>query len=268
MQAIEQAASCRADILLLPELYAWPYFCMTERVQCFDTAQPIPGPLTASLSAAAKRHNMIIVTTLFERRARGLYHNTALVIDRGRGIAGRYRKMHIPQDPGFCEKFYFAPGQQGFLPIRTSCCTLGVLVCWDQWFPEAARLMALAGADILLYPSAIAWSAEDDREECSRQLSAWVTVQRGHAIANVMPVAVSNRVGPESCLGKKSCHFWGNSFIAGCQGELLARAGSQEDALLITDVDLSHSENVRRIWPFFRDRRVDQYADLVQQYRA
>lgn len=265
---VREARQTGADLVLLQELHNGPYFCQHEAVHEFDRAEPIPGPSTARLSALAKEQNVVLVSSLFERRAAGLYHNTAVVYDRDGGIAGKYRKMHIPDDPGFLEKFYFTPGDLGFEPIDTSIGRLGVLVCWDQWYPEAARLMALAGADLLLYPTAIGWDPNDDEAEKARQRQAWVLSQRGHAVANGLPVLSCNRVGFEpSPTGGSGIQFWGTSFVAGPQGEFLAEAGTEDPTLLITEVDLGRSEAVRRIWPFLRDRRIDAYQDLLKRYR-
>jgi len=264
---IAVAAAQGTRLVLLQELHNGPYFCQTEDVACFDLAESIPGPSTERLGALAKQHGVVIVASLFERRAPGLYHNTAVVLERDGRLLGRYRKMHIPDDPGFYEKFYFTPGDLGFTPIDTSIGRLGVLVCWDQWYPEAARLMALAGADMLLYPTAIGWDIRDDDEEREHQREAWLTIQRSHAIANGIPVLSCNRVGPEASAqtGDPGILFWGNSFACGPQGEWLARAG--EDAeILVFDIDSTRSEAVRRIWPFLRDRRIDAYQDLGKRF--
>jgi N-carbamoylputrescine amidase len=308
-------------LLLLPELHNGPYFCQTEDTAEFDRAESVPGPTTEWLGALAAEHRMVIVGSVFERRGPGVYHNTAVVLDADGSLAGVYRKMHIPDDPGFYEKFYFTPGDLGFEPVDTAVGRLGVLVCWDQWFPEAARLMALAGAELLLYPTAIGWDPLDDPAEQARQLDAWMTVQRGHAIANGLPLLACNRVGfeptprvgttlgawvangagtaqeagavPASAAAPRSgaapeagpsastatdaaeashqtnagIQFWGNSFICGPQGEILARAPSDQESLLIAEIDLARSEQVRRIWPFLRDRRIDAYADLLKRWR-
>ncbi len=266
---LRQAADAGAKLVLLQELHNTPYFCQHEDTGNFDLAETIPGPATRHLAEQATALDLVIVASLFERRAAGLYHNTAVVLDSDGTLAGRYRKMHIPDDPGYHEKFYFTPGDLGFQPIQTRVGRLGVLVCWDQWYPEAARLMALAGAELLLYPTAIGWDPNDDEAERQRQLDAWTTVQRGHAVANGLPVLVCNRCGhePAPAAGSPGIHFWGNSFIAGPQGELLARAGADEDTLLLTDIDLARSEQVRRIWPFLRDRRIDSYQDLTRRFR-
>ena len=268
IEQIRKAASKGAKLVVLQELHTGPYFCQTEDTTRFDMAETTPGPSTAAFSAVARECALVIVTSLFEKRAPGLYHNTAVVIDSDGSIAGKYRKMHIPDDPAFYEKFYFTPGDLGFTPIRTSVGTLGVLVCWDQWYPEAARLMALAGAEFLIYPTAIGWDPLDTPEEQERQLAAWVTVQRGHGVANGVPVLVANRVGHElSPEGRSGITFWGNSFVAGCQGEILGQAGNEQEELLLVEIDRKRSEKVRRIWPFLRDRRIDAYHDLVKRYR-
>ncbi|HNV06949.1 MAG: carbon-nitrogen hydrolase [Dokdonella sp.] len=265
---LRKSAAAGVQLVLLQELHNGPYFCQHESVDEFDRAESIPGPSTQRLGALAAELKLVLVCSLFERRAAGLYHNTAVVFDRSAQIAGVYRKMHIPDDPAFYEKFYFTPGDLGFEPVQTSVGRLGVLVCWDQWYPEAARLMALAGADLLLYPTAIGWDPADDAAEKERQRDAWITVQRGHAVANGLPVLVANRTGFEAAPdGGRGIQFWGSSFVAGPQGELLARASEGERELLIADVDLARSESVRRIWPFLRDRRIDAYADLLKRYR-
>ncbi len=265
---LRKSAAAGVQLVLLQELHNGPYFCQHESVDEFDRAESIPGPSTQRLGALAAELKLVLVCSLFERRAAGLYHNTAVVFDRSAQIAGVYRKIHIPDDPAFYEKFYFTPGDLGFEPVQTSVGRLGVLVCWDQWYPEAARLMALAGADLLLYPTAIGWDPADDAAEKERQRDAWITVQRGHAVANGLPVLVANRTGFEAAPdGGRGIQFWGSSFVAGPQGELLARASEGERELLIADVDLARSESVRRIWPFLRDRRIDAYADLLKRYR-
>lgn len=310
-QDCRQAAAAGAHLVVLPELHNGPYFCQTEDTAEFDRAEPVPGPTTEWLGALAAEHRMVIVGSVFERRGPGVYHNTAVVLDADGSLAGVYRKMHIPDDPGFYEKFYFTPGDLGFEPVDTAVGRLGVLVCWDQWFPEAARLMALAGAELLLYPTAIGWDPRDDAAEQARQLDAWMTVQRGHAIANGLPLLACNRVGFEPCptaetettlasgLGQGSGHglgsgsgselrpesepgtapgpktttagagiqFWGSSFICGAQGEILAQAPTDEETLLVAEIDLARSEQVRRIWPFLRDRRIDAYGDLLKRWR-
>jgi N-carbamoylputrescine amidase len=269
IQGIRDAAQQGADLVLLPELHSSLYFCQTEDPANFDLAEPIPGPGTETFAAVAKELGVVIVTSLFERRAAGLYHNTAVVIDRDGSIAGRYRKMHIPDDPGYYEKFYFTPGDLGFEPISTSLGQLGVLVCWDQWYPEAARLMALSGAQVLLYPTAIGWDPRDDEAERQRQREAWITVQRAHAIANGIPVAVSNRTGMETDPSGSSdgIQFWGSSFIAGPQGEVLASIQTDSAAMVLSEISLRRTDQVRRMWPFLRDRRIDAYRDILMRYR-
>jgi N-carbamoylputrescine amidase len=266
---LRAAAAAGAELVLLQELHNGPYFCQRESVEVFDQAESIPGPGTARLGQLAQELQLVVVASLFERRAAGLYHNTAVVFDRSAAIAGIYRKMHIPDDPGFYEKFYFTPGDLGFEPINTAVGRLGVLVCWDQWYPEAARLMALAGAELLLYPTAIGWDPGDDPAEQQRQREAWITVQRGHAVANGLPVLVCNRTGFEAdpAGATAGVQFWGNSFVTGPQGEFLAQAGTDARELLLADVDLTRSEQVRRIWPFLRDRRIDAYGDLLRRFR-
>ncbi|MDP2564000.1 carbon-nitrogen hydrolase [Pseudoalteromonas marina] len=269
IKAIREAAQKGAQLVVLQELHRSLYFCQTEDVDVFDLAETIPGPSSNTLSELAKELNIVIVASLFEKRATGLYHNTAVVLEKDGSIAGKYRKMHIPDDPGFYEKFYFTPGDLGFEPIQTSVGKLGVLVCWDQWFPEAARLMAMAGAELLIYPTAIGWDPNDDQNEQTRQKDAWVISQRAHAVANGVPVISCNRVGHESDPSGHSSgiQFWGNSFIAGPQGELLAQANNIDEQILVVEVDQKRSENVRRIWPFLRDRRIDHYSDLTKIYR-
>ncbi|MEM6510964.1 MAG: carbon-nitrogen hydrolase [Pseudomonadota bacterium] len=266
---IRDAASQGAKLIVLQELHRSLYFCQTEDVGVFDLAETIPGPSTDTLGALAKELNVVIVSSLFEKRATGLYHNTAVVLETDGSIAGKYRKMHIPDDPGFYEKFYFTPGDLGFEPIQTSVGKLGVLVCWDQWFPEAARLMAMAGAEILIYPTAIGWDPRDEKDEQTRQKDAWVISQRAHAVANGVPVISCNRVGHESDPSGQSegIQFWGNSFIAGPQGEILAEANNSDEQLLVVELDQARSENIRRIWPYLRDRRIDHYQDLTKIYR-
>lgn len=266
---IRDAASQGAKLIVLQELHRSLYFCQTEDVDVFDLAETIPGPSTDTLGALAKELNVVIVSSLFEKRATGLYHNTAVVLETDGSIAGKYRKMHIPDDPGFYEKFYFTPGDLGFEPIQTSIGKLGVLVCWDQWFPEAARLMAMAGAEILIYPTAIGWDPRDEKDEQTRQKDAWVISQRAHAVANGVPVISCNRVGHESDPSGQSegIQFWGNSFIAGPQGEILAEANNSDEQLLVVELDQARSENIRRIWPYLRDRRIDHYQDLTKIYR-
>jgi N-carbamoylputrescine amidase len=269
INGIHAAATQGAQLILLQELHATHYFCQQETIAHFDLAEPIPGPTTTRLAKLAAELDVVIVASLFERRAAGLYHNTAVVLDRRQGLVGRYRKMHVPDDPGYYEKFYFTPGDLGFQPINTSVGCLGVLICWDQWFPEAARLIALAGADILLYPTAIGWDRNDSTDERQRQHNAWLTIQRAHAIANGIPVAACNRTGFEHDPTKKAIgiDFWGTSFIAGPQGEILAQASEGEDAVIVQTVDLRRNETVRRNWPYLRDRRIDAYGDLLKRYR-
>ena len=262
------AAAGGANLVLLQELHNGAYFCQHESVDEFDRAEPIPGPSTEFLGELARRHSLVIVGSLFERRAPGLFHNTAVVLESDGRLLGRYRKMHIPDDPGFLEKFYFTPGDLGFEPIDTSVGRLGVLVCWDQWYPEAARLMALAGAQLLLYPTAIGWDRADSDAEKARQRDAWIISQRAHAVANGIPVLSVNRCGFEPApAGEGGIQFWGSSFVAGPQGELVAQAGPSDPELLMADLDLARSDAVRRIWPFLRDRRIDAYADLLRRYR-
>ena len=264
---IHEAAAANADLVVLPELHLGPYFCQNEDFNHYDLAQSIPGPTTDILSTVAKKLSIVIVSTIFEKRAPGLFHNTAVVFDRDGSIAGKYRKMHIPDDPGFYEKYYFTPGDLGFKPIETSIGKLGVLICWDQWFPEAARLMALAGAELLIYPTAIGWDNNDNKEEQQRQLDAWITIQRSHAVANGIPVIACNRIGfeqsPDSATG---INFWGNSFIAGPQGEIIKQADDSESSLLTCTLDKSRTEYIRQIWPFLRDRRIDAYNDLTKRF--
>jgi N-carbamoylputrescine amidase len=268
MADIRQAATDGARLVLLQELHNTPYFCQVEDPALCDLAEPIPGPSTEQLGALARELGVVIVASLFERRAPGLYHNTAVVLDADGRLAGRYRKMHIPDDPGFHEKFYFTPGDLGFTPIDTAVGRLGVLVCWDQWYPEAARLMALAGAELLLYPTAIGWNPDDPADEQSRQHDAWITIQRAHAVANGVPVLACNRVGHETDPSGHSAGigFWGSSFIAGPQGEILAQAGTEAPELLSVTLDLARGEQVRRIWPFLRDRRIEAYGDLTRRF--
>jgi N-carbamoylputrescine amidase len=267
-QRVAEAAAQGARLVLLQELHNGAYFCQHQNVCEFERAEPIPGPSTDRLGKLAARHGVVLVSSLFEHRAKGLYHNTAVVFERDGSIAGKYRKMHIPDDPGFNEKFYFTPGDLGFHPIRTSVGMLGVLVCWDQWYPEAARLMALAGADLLLYPTAIGWDPGDAQDEKDRQRMAWLLSHRGHAVANGLPVLSCNRIGHEaSPLGAAGIDFWGSSHVLGPQGEVIAEAGTDTAQVLVADVDLDRSEHVRRIWPFLRDRRIDAYQDLLRRYR-
>ncbi|HKK07119.1 MAG TPA: carbon-nitrogen hydrolase [Gammaproteobacteria bacterium] len=266
---IREAAERGARLVLLPELHTGVYFCQTEDTRRFDLAEPIPGPGTERLGALARELGVVIVGSLFERRAAGLYHNTAIVMENDGQLAGIYRKMHIPDDPGYYEKFYFTPGDLGFTPIDTSLGRLGVLVCWDQWFPEAARLMALAGAELLLYPTAIGWDPQDEAAEQARQREAWMTIQRAHAVANGVPVLACNRTGfePDPSGQTGGSQFWGSSFVAGPQGEVLAQAGYEAPEVVVTDIDLARGEQVRRIWPYLRDRRIDAYDELLKRYR-
>jgi N-carbamoylputrescine amidase len=266
---IRDLAKKGAELIVLQELHNSLYFCQVERVDNFDLAEPIPGPSTHIYGQLAKELQVVIVTSLFERRAAGLYHNTAVVFEKDGTIAGKYRKMHIPDDPGYYEKFYFTPGDLGFHPIDTSVGRLGVMVCWDQWYPEAARLMALQGAEILIYPTAIGYAASDTPEEQQRQRRAWQTVMRGHAVANGLPVVAVNRVGEEHSTlhtPHSSISFWGSSFVAGPQGEMLYRAPKDEEVSVIVDVDLRRSEQVRRWWPFLRDRRIDAYDEILKRF--
>jgi len=270
---IRELAQQGAELIVLQELHNGLYFCQVEDVNNFDQAEPIPGPSTAFFGELAKELGVVIVTSLFERRAAGLYHNTAVVLEKDGSIAGKYRKMHIPDDPGYYEKFYFTPGDLGFRPIDTSVGRLGVLVCWDQWYPEAARLMALQGAELLIYPTAIGYDPNDTPEEQERQRMAWQTVQRGHAVANGLHVITVNRVGNEECAVANSTLstlntqlFWGTSFVAGPQGELLYEASKDEEESIIVEIDLGRSEQVRRWWPFLRDRRIDEYGEITKRY--
>jgi N-carbamoylputrescine amidase len=266
---VRDAAGRGARLVLLQELHASVYFCQTEDTGLFELAETIPGPSSERLGRLAAELGIVLVGSLFERRAPGLYHNTAVVFERDGTIAGKYRKMHIPDDPGYYEKFYFTPGDLGFAPIQTSVGKLGVLVCWDQWYPEGARLMALAGAELLLYPTAIGWNPADPKDEQARQRDAWVTIQRAHAVANGLPVVVCNRVGlePDPSGQTKGSQFWGHSFACGPQGEFLATGSTDTPEVLVVDVDLARSENVRRWWPFLRDRRIDAYGDLLKRFR-
>lgn len=265
---IRRAASEGAELVVLQELHNGLYFCQTEDTRLFDLAEPVPGPSTETFGELARELGIVLVLSLFERRAPGLYHNTAVVLERDGSIAGKYRKMHIPDDPAYYEKFYFTLGDLGFEPIDTSVGRLGVLVCWDQWYPEAARLMAMRGADLLIYPTAIGWESSDTDEEKARQLGAWVTVQRGHAVANGLPVVSVNRVGhePDPSGQTNGIRFWGNSFVAGPQGELLAELSNDEETVRVVEVDMARSENVRRWWPFFRDRRIDAFGGLTERF--
>ena len=258
---IADLAQRGAQLIVLQELHNSLYFCQEENVDLFNLAEPIPGPSTALFGELAKRYGVVIVTSLFERRAAGLYHNTAVVLEKDGTICGKYRKMHIPDDPGYYEKFYFTPGDLGFHPIDTSVGRLGVMVCWDQWYPEAARLMALQGAELLIYPTAIGYDRHDSPEEQQRQRRAWQTVQRGHAVANGLPVVAVNRVGWED-----DVRFWGTSFVAGPQGELIYESSEDDEESFIVSLDLEHSEQVRRWWPFLRDRRIDSYADITRRF--
>jgi len=270
MAGIRRAAERGAELIALQELHCSLYFCQTEDPSLCDLAEPIPGPATERFGRLARELGIVLVISLFEKRAPGLYHNTAVVLEKDGSIAGIYRKMHIPDDPGYYEKFYFTPGDLGFEPIPTSVGSLGVLVCWDQWYPEAARLMALAGADLLIYPTAIGFDPADTPEEQHRQQDAWITIQRGHAVANGLPVMAVNRVGFEADpSGQTSgAQFWGSSFIVGSQGEFLARAGSDQEEEIVLTLDLAHSETTRRIWPFLRDRRIDEYGELTKRFRT
>lgn len=266
-ERIAEAAAAGAELAVLQELHDSLYFCQTESTDNFDLAEPIPGPSTEFYGEVARRCGVVLVTSLFERRAAGLYHNTAVVFERDGSMAGRYRKMHIPDDPAYYEKFYFTPGDLGFRPVRTSVGVLGVQVCWDQWYPEGARLMALRGAEILIYPTAIGWESSDTDDEKARQLEAWRTVQRGHAVANGLPVVAVNRCGHESdpSGATRGIEFWGHSFVAGPQGEILAEAGT-DACVEVVDVDMRRCERVRRWWPFLRDRRIDEFDDLLRRY--
>lgn len=265
---IEQCAQQGAELVVLQELHNSIYFCQVERVDNFDFAESIPGPSTEFYSSIANNLHIILVTSLFEKRATGVYHNTAVVFDKDGSIAGKYRKMHIPDDPAYYEKFYFTPGDLGFEPIQTSIGKLGVLVCWDQWYPEAARIMAMKGADVLIYPTAIGWESSDCDDEKIRQRDAWMISQRGHAVANGLPVISVNRVGWEADPSKQTngIQFWGSSFVAGPQGEILYQASDNQEENKVVEISLSRSEDVRRIWPFFRDRRIDAYKDILKRF--
>lgn len=265
---IGAAAKEGAQLVVLQELHNTPYFCQVENVDNFDLAEPIPGPSTDFFGELARQHGIVLVISLFERRAPGLYHNTAVVLEKDGTIAGKHRKMHIPDDPAYYEKFYFTPGDMGFHPITTSVGKLGVQVCWDQWYPEGARLMALQGADLLIYPTAIGYESSDTPDEQTRQREAWTTVQRGHAVANGLPVITVNRVGHEADPSgqTKGITFWGSSFVAGPQGELLAQASTQDEEVVVVTVDLHRSECVRRWWPFLRDRRIEAFTDLTRRF--
>jgi N-carbamoylputrescine amidase len=267
-EKVAELASQDCELVMLQELHSTLYFCQQENTDLFDLAETIPGPATDYFSALAAKHNIVLITSLFEKRGSGLYHNTAVVFDRQQGLVGKYRKMHIPDDPGFHEKFYFTPGDLGFEPIQTSVGKLGVLVCWDQWYPEAARLMAMAGADILFYPTAIGWDNTDSAEDQARQFGAWQTIQRAHAVANSVPVVVANRTGfePSPVTGDPGIQFWGQSFIAGPQGEILVQAEAHQEQTLSVEIDLQRTEQIKRIWPYFRDRRIDAYQDLNKRW--
>ena len=265
---IARAAAMGAELVVLQELHDSFYFCQVESTDNFDLAVSIPGPVTEHYASLAKQHGIVLVTSLFEKRAAGLYHNTAVVFEKDGSIAGRYRKMHIPDDPAYYEKFYFTPGDLGFHPIQTSVGRLGVQVCWDQWYPEGARLMALQGADMLIYPTAIGFESTDTPNEQARQREAWITVQRGHAVANGLPVVSVNRVGyePDPSQQTNGIQFWGSSFAAGPQGEILHQASQTEEEVTVVDIDMKRSENVRRWWPFLRDRRIEEFAPLTRRF--
>ena len=265
---IARAAAMGAELVVLQELHDSLYFCQVESTDNFDLAVSIPSPVTEHYASLAKRHGIVLVTSLFEKRAAGLYHNTAVVFEKDGSIAGRYRKMHIPDDPAYYEKFYFTPGDLGFHPIQTSVGRLGVQVCWDQWYPEGARLMALQGADMLIYPTAIGFESTDTPDEQARQREAWITVQRGHAVANGLPVVSVNRVGyePDPSQQTHGIQFWGSSFVAGPQGEILHQASQTEEEVTVVDIDMKRSENVRRWWPFLRDRRIEEFAPLTRRF--
>lgn len=268
-RAIMDAATQGAHLIVLQELHNTAYFCQIENSDNFDLAETLPGPSTEFFGGLARDRGIVLVTSLFEKRAAGIYHNTAVVLDKNGEIAGKYRKMHIPDDPGYYEKYYFTPGDLGFRPIETSLGKLGVLICWDQWYPEAARLMALAGAELLIYPTAIGWEPKDSREEKERQLEAWTTIQRSHAIANGIPVISANRVGFEEDPEKRGSgiDFWGASFMADGMGKILSRAGHQDEEIVLATLDLKQSERLRRTWPFLRDRRIDAYEDMTKRFR-
>ena len=269
LKAIKKCAEMGAELVVLQELHASLYFCQVEDIDLFDLAEPIPGKDTELFAAAAKENGVVLVTSLFEKRAAGLYHNTAVVFEKDGSMAGKYRKMHIPDDPGFYEKFYFTPGDMGFEPIDTSVGRLGLLVCWDQWYPEGARLMALAGAEMLIYPTAIGWDPADTNDEKARQLDAWIISQRGHAVANGLPVISVNRTGfePDTTGMGNGIEFWGNSFVAGPQGEFIKQLSAHDEQIEVVEIDRKRTEDVRRIWPFLRDRRIDAYNDLLKRYR-
>ncbi len=268
IRGIADCAARGAELVVLQELHCGIYFCQAEDTAMFDLAEPIPGPDFEAFSRAARDHRVVLVSSLFEKRAPGIYHNTAVVFEKDGSMAGMYRKMHIPDDPAYYEKFYFTPGDLGFTPIQTSVGKLGVLVCWDQWYPEAARLMAMAGAEVLIYPTAIGWESSDPQDEKDRQHGAWFTIQRGHAVANGLPVITVNRTGhePDWSGVTGGIRFWGQSFVAGPQGEVLHLCSADTEENVVVDIDKSRTEAVRRIWPFFRDRRIDAYADLVKRY--
>ncbi len=267
-KGITECVEKGAELVVLQELHNGLYFCQQEETALFDQAETIPGPSTETFGALAGRLGVVLVLSLFEKRAPGLYHNTAVVLDKDGSIAGKYRKMHIPDDPAYYEKFYFTPGDTGFMPIATSVGKLGVLVCWDQWYPEAARLMAMRGAEVLIYPTAIGWESTDTKEEKERQLNAWITVQRGHAVANGLPVISVNRTGYEADPSGQTngIQFWGNSFVAGPQGELLTEFPNDREEIRVVEIDKARTENVRRWWPFFRDRRIDAYGGLTERF--
>lgn len=268
LKGIEECKAQGAELVVLQELHCGIYFCQAEETEMFNLAEPIPSSTTQLFSEAAKKYEVVLVTSLFEKRAPGIYHNTSVVFEKDGSVAGKYRKMHIPDDPAYYEKFYFTPGDLGFKPIQTSVGKLGVLVCWDQWYPEAARLMALNGAEILIYPTAIGWESTDKREEKDRQFSAWQTVQRGHAVANGLPVVAVNRVGhePDWTGVTNGIQFWGQSFVAGPQGEILFAAPNDSEINIVVEIDKQRTEDVRRIWPFLRDRRIDAYQDILKRY--
>ncbi|MCH5308643.1 MAG: carbon-nitrogen hydrolase [Prevotella sp.] len=267
-EGIKDLAKRGAELIVLQELHNSLYFCQTEDVDMFDLAEPIPGPSTEFYAELAQKFGVVIVASLFERRAAGLYHNTAVVLEKDGSIAGIYRKMHIPDDPAYYEKFYFTPGDLGFHPIQTSVGKLGVMVCWDQWYPEAARLMALQGAELLIYPTAIGYALNDTPDEQQRQRRAWQTVMRGHAVANGIPVVAVNRVGhePDPSGQTGGIQFWGTSFVAGAQGEIVYEASDNDEESIIVEMDMEHSEQVRRWWPFLRDRRIDEYGGITQRF--
>ena len=268
IKGIEACKAQGAELVVLQELHCGIYFCQAEETEMFDLAEPIPSETSQLFADAAKNNQVVLVTSLFEKRAAGIYHNTSVVFEKDGSVAGKYRKMHIPDDPAYYEKFYFTPGDLGFQPIQTSLGKLGVLVCWDQWYPEAARLMALAGAELLIYPTAIGWESTDKQEEKDRQFTAWQTVQRGHAVANGLPVIAVNRVGlePDWTGVTNGIQFWGQSFVAGPQGEIIFSASADKEQNEVIEVDMKRSENVRRIWPFLRDRRIDAYGDILKRF--